>query len=253
VTQIGVAPVIVGKGVVTGVVTGVGMGVGTVGKGVKSIFKKEGSKITIEEPVVLEVPSASVSQPVPVSAVQLGQNGAGSGSAMASPQRSTSPPVSNITLPGTLRVEVIEGSDLMAADGDPVRPYVIASIGEAEHKTKHVSKTNTPLWNESFLFNPVGPETSILHIEVFDHKTIGKDKPLGDADVEIWKHLQPNSQSLTVSSVVKVDLRQGFGKITLRLEFEMNAGRAASISSGDRAFGSKSLFSLRNVSRPTFD
>jgi Ca2+-dependent lipid-binding protein len=148
-TQIGVTPVVVGKGVVTGVVTGVGMGVGTVGKGVKSIFKKEGSKITIEEPVVLEVPSASVSQPVPVSAVQLGQNGAGSGSAMAFPQRSTSPPVSNyssITLPGTLRVEVIEGSDLMAADGDPVRPYVVASIGETEHKTKHVSKTNTPLW-----------------------------------------------------------------------------------------------------------
>ena len=39
--------------------------------------------------------------------------------------------------------------------------------------------------NESFIFNGIGPETQILHIEVFDHKTLAKDKSIGDADVEV--------------------------------------------------------------------
>jgi hypothetical protein len=145
-TQIGAAPVGVGKGVVTGV----GAGVGAVGKGVMNIFKKEGSRAVVEEQVVHEVSSAPAPQPVPVlAAQQLGQNGAPSGSVVASTQRSTSPPVpssGSTILLGTLRVEVIDGQDLMAADGDQVKPYVIASIGETEYKTKHVSKTNTPVW-----------------------------------------------------------------------------------------------------------
>jgi len=140
-TQIGTAPVGVGKGVVSGV----GAGVGVVGKGVKSIFKKEGSKGVIEEHIVQEVQSSS-----PMSASgELVQNGAATGSVVAVTQPPTSPPVPSFnseTPLGTLRVEVIDGHDLMAADGDQVRPYVIASIGETEHKTKHVSKTNTPVW-----------------------------------------------------------------------------------------------------------
>lgn len=141
-TQIGAAPVGVGKGVVSGV----GAGVGVVGKGVMSIFKKEGSKAVIEEHVVQEVLSTS---PDPASNPQLAQNGAASGSAVALAQPSSPPPipgVGSVTLPGILRVEVIGGNDLMAADGDQVRPYVIASIGETDYKTKHVSKTNNPVW-----------------------------------------------------------------------------------------------------------
>jgi hypothetical protein len=140
-TQIGTAPVGVGKGVVSGV----GVGVGVVGKGVKGIFKKENSKAIIEEHIVQEIPSES---PIPVSDPQLAQNGTASISAVALHQP-TSPPipsVSSVTLPGILRVEVIDGHDLMSSDGDQVKPYVIASVGEAEHKTKHVSKTNTPVW-----------------------------------------------------------------------------------------------------------
>ena len=133
-TQIGIAPVGVGKGVVSGV----GAGVGAVGKGVKNIFKKEGTKVVMEDHSVTEVPAASVEQPIPVPA---GPNGAASGS--GSPP---APSSSSVTLPGILRVDVIDGHDLMASDGDQVKPYVIASIGETEHKTKHVSKTNAPTW-----------------------------------------------------------------------------------------------------------
>ena len=133
-TQIGIAPVGVGKGVVSGV----GTGVGAVSKGVKSIFKKETPKVVMEEYSVHEALAASVPQPIPVPA---GQNGPASSS--ASPP---APSSSAVTSTGTLRVDIIDGHELMAPDGDQVKPYVIASIGETECRTKHVSKTNTPSW-----------------------------------------------------------------------------------------------------------
>ena len=144
-TQIGAAPVNVSKGVVSGVGVGAGVVGGVVGKGVMSIFKKEGSRTIVEEQVAQGVLSAS---PDTSSDPQLAQNGAASGSGVAASSL-PSPPIlgaNSVTPPGTLRVEVIGGQDLMAPDGDQVKPYVIASIGETEHKTKHVSKTNTPVW-----------------------------------------------------------------------------------------------------------
>jgi hypothetical protein len=71
-------------------------------------------------------------------------------------------------------------------------------------KKKHAGETVTPEWyaplcatflklcfirlrnetrNETFDF-PVGPTTSKLHVSVFDHKTLGKDKCLGGAEVD---------------------------------------------------------------------
>jgi len=51
--------------------------------------------------------------------------------------------------------------------------------------------------NESFTFNGVGPETHILHIAVFDHKTLGKDKFVGDADVEVGSFVEYQGSILT--------------------------------------------------------
>ena len=142
-TQIGAAPVGVSKSVVSGVGVGVGVVGGVVGKNVMSLFKKEGSRAIAEEQLVQGVLSVS---PDTASDPQLAQNGAASGSGV---QSLPSPPfsgVNSMTLPGTLRVEVVGGSDLTGGDGDLVKPYVIASVGETEQKTKHVSKTNNPVW-----------------------------------------------------------------------------------------------------------
>jgi hypothetical protein len=38
--------------------------------------------------------------------------------------------------------------------------------------------------NESFEF-PVGASTTKLHVLIFDHKTLGKDKALGEAEVDV--------------------------------------------------------------------
>jgi hypothetical protein len=40
------------------------------------------------------------------------------------------------------------------------------------------------LRNEAFDFH-VGPSTPKLYVSIFDHKTLGKDKALGDADVDV--------------------------------------------------------------------
>jgi len=139
-TQIGAAPVGVSKSVVSGVGLGVGVVGGVVGKNVMSMFKKEGSRAIAEEQLVQGVLSVS---PDTASDPQLAHNGAASGSGAQPLPSPPIPSVNSATIPGTLRVEVVGGHDLMAADGDQVKPYVIASVGE---KTKHVSKTNTPVW-----------------------------------------------------------------------------------------------------------
>lgn len=42
--------------------------------------------------------------------------------------------------------------------------------------------------NESFSF-PAGPSTPKLHVKVYDHKTLGKDKSVGEADVDVSQPL----------------------------------------------------------------
>jgi hypothetical protein len=120
--------------------------------------------------------------------------------------------------------------------------------------------------NETFEFL-VEPSTTKLHILIFDHKTLGKDRPLGDADVDvssksahsfkpnpylpfqIWKHIQPVSSS---AANVAVEIKNGHGNLTLRLAFSTEPialGRKSSVSyadhSGTGTLTSPSRFSLR--------
>ena len=130
--------------------------------------------------------------------------------------------------------------------------------------------------NESFDF-PCSAATPRLYAELFDHHTIGKDKPLGEAEVDvrisvsylafrlthlasdqIWQHIQPVGQS---AADVFVEMRgEGKGILKLRLSFDSDppSGRK-SFSSGDRSmFVSPSKFSVRGrratgVERPKDD
>jgi hypothetical protein len=54
------------------------------------------------------------------------------------------------------------------------------------------------LRNETFDF-PVGPSTPKLYVSIFDHKTLGKDKSLGDAEVDVSTNIHLSSQALTPS------------------------------------------------------
>jgi Ca2+-dependent lipid-binding protein len=113
--------------------------------------------------------------------------------------------------PGTLRVTVLDAKDLSQSD---VKPYATIRLGDKEFKTKHV-KSLTPEWNESFIF-AASALTPKLFVWIHDHKTLAKDKELGEGEVDIWRHVKAQGIS---SNDVMIDLKNG-GLVRLRLEFD---------------------------------
>ncbi|KAI3622799.1 transmembrane protein [Moniliophthora roreri] len=214
-TQIGGLPVQAGKGVFHGVT--------------KHVFRRGDKEEVVE---VDEVPSGQASQPVaPESFPINAHERAGSGG----------------NDPGTLRVTVIDGKDLSQGD---VKPYAVLRVGDKESKTKHAGKTSQPEWNESFTF-AASQLTPKMYVWVHDHKTLRKDELLGDGEVDLWRHLNPDQIS---AAEVTVELHNGNGLVRLRVEYDPSAkfGRQSSISSGsgermDRtmSISSPSRFSLR--------
>jgi Ca2+-dependent lipid-binding protein len=138
--------------------------------------------------------------------------------------------------PGALKVTVISAKDLSTSD---VKPYVTARLGDREHKTKH-SKSANPEWNETFVFS-ASQLTPKLYIWIHDHKTLGKDKQLGEAEIDIWRHVNPGS---VPAADVTAELREGQGIVRLRLEYDSDG--SSSLSSLERQHThSPSRFSLR--------
>lgn len=183
VTTIGGLPVSAGKGVF---------------QGVAGVFKNR--EASIPDPISPTTPFPAI------------------GSAEAAHGSTTSLPfVENAVVtapePGSLRVTVLNAKDLSHND---VKPYVTLRVGDREVKTKHTQKTHSPEWNESFVF-AVSTLMPKLFIWVHDHKTIGKDKEIGEGDVEIWQHVKPQGIS---SADINVELKQGSGVVRLRLEFD---------------------------------
>lgn len=148
--------------------------------------------------------------------------------------------------PGALRVTVVTAKDIGSGD---YKPYVTVRVADKEFKTKHGGKTATPEWNESFVFT-AGPATEKLYVWVHDHKTLGRDKLLGEGEVDIWRHI--NNSGVSAAEVL-VELAEGQGQLTLRLEFDPTTNpdisRVSTSSDGliyrTMSMSSPSRFSLR--------
>ncbi|KAG8900315.1 hypothetical protein FRB99_006120 [Tulasnella sp. 403] len=228
-TQLGAVPFGAGKGVVHGV--------GSVGKFAKGVFSKpksiderdessEGSEVAAGQVSAPAVPS--IQKPAPnVATLAPGREGG---------------PES-----GMLKVAVLGAKDLSTMGESSVKPYLVLRAGKEEFKTKHTGKTLTPEWDEVFNV-AVSSETKSLNASIYDHKTLGKDKQLGEADIDIWRHLQANGSSLVLAADVWLELRSGTGQLHVRLEFERGLTRSltGNSSGGSRVAlgGSPSRFSL---------
>jgi hypothetical protein len=186
-TAIGSAPISAGKGVLQGVA-----GVFKRGKDSEDEHNFFGlglgsSSASESKAVAPNIPGTQISQPVG-EGEQLPVVAASETNGHSAPQE-----------PGVLRVSILEAKDLTG--GPDVKPYAVVRLGEKEFKTKHAGKTVAPEWyvrsqttcttltrcrcrNESFEF-AVGPSTTRLHVLIFDHKTLGKDKSLGEAEVDV--------------------------------------------------------------------
>jgi Ca2+-dependent lipid-binding protein len=153
VTQVGNAPVAVGKGVIGGVgVAGKGVagGVGAVGKGVKGLFGgRKGSdadaSLLASAPVIQEPPSTQITEPIAGAPATASSHATGY-TLDNSSQTFPKTPTSGNPMEGVLRVTVQSGKDLADSDGDQVRPYVMLSMGGKKFETKHLSKTNNAEW-----------------------------------------------------------------------------------------------------------
>ncbi|KAJ3886025.1 C2 domain-containing protein [Lentinula edodes] len=223
-TQIGGLPMSAGKGVFHGV-TGI----------LKKGHKGDGS----DDSSVPDFPAGQQSHPIGTSELATS-----AGNPFPPSSSSDNLPVSSNNEPGTLRVTVIDAKDLAGGDA---KAYAVIRVGDKEQKTKHSGKTASPEWNESFNF-AASSLTPKLYVWIHDHKTLGKDKLLGDAEVDIWRHI--SSEGVTAAEVT-VELHNGSGLLRLRLEFDASVNpltRRSSTSSGDRANTSRTL-SIASPSR----
>ncbi|KAH9487059.1 hypothetical protein JR316_0001125 [Psilocybe cubensis] len=220
-TTLGGLPVNAGKGVF---------------HGVTGVFKRSGGdKDVVEEAagVPADLPTGQASQPVGVS------DHMQSGHANFPSSESNGHAAVAINEPGTLRVTVLDAKDLPHHD---VKPYATVRLGDKEHKTKHTGKTDSPEWNESFIF-AASAMTPKMFIWLHDHKTLGKDKEIGEGEIDIWRHIKPVGIS---SADVFVELRQG-GLVRLRFEFDAssnpNLSSSASTHSGEQMTRTTSILS----------
>ncbi|OSD05892.1 tricalbin [Trametes coccinea BRFM310] len=194
-TQIGHLPVGAGKGVL---------------QGVTGVFKKHGNSSGSEsEDDRPEPPAGVVSKQVDYAAE------GGSPTAPSANFPTVNEGGAHSKDPGTLRVVVQDAKDLSTSD---IKPYVVVRVGDKEQKTKHSHKTATPEWNESFAFAAAPATQPKMFVWVYDHKTLGKDKLLGSADIDIWQHLQPGEA--VPSRDLTIELREGQGLLHLRLEYD---------------------------------
>jgi len=87
---------------------------------------------------------------------------------------------------GNVHLEIIQAKDLIKADLiGKSDPYAVVTYGDDKIKTKTIKNNLNPQWNfeADIPIDPNGPST--LKIEVFDDDKLGKDKPLGAADIDI--------------------------------------------------------------------
>ncbi|KAK0208431.1 C2 domain-containing protein [Desarmillaria ectypa] len=221
-TQVGVLPLSAGKGVI---------------QGVTGLFK---SKEADEVPAIPELPAGQASVPI----VQTDTLGTLGNRTLPDTKSKTS--LDGTHEPGTLRVTVMDAKDLSSTDS---KPYATIRLGDKEFKTKHSGKTATPEWDETFTF-AAGPYISKIYVWVYDHKTLGKDKLLGDGEIDIWRHIQPEEAS---AADVFLELREGQGLMRLRLQYDPTQNPLGRSSMGSRenvmhrtvSIASPSRFSIR--------
>jgi Ca2+-dependent lipid-binding protein len=89
---------------------------------------------------------------------------------------------------GTIQVKLQGAAGLKATDlNGKSDPYAVLSLGGKQHKSKVVSKTLNPRWDECFTFEgTLGELTSeSLQVEIFDKDRITRDDSLGSASINL--------------------------------------------------------------------
>jgi len=123
-------------------------------------------------------------------------------------------------------VHVINGHDLRDRELiGKMDPYVIVKYADESFKSQVVKNGGTnPTWDHFFEFNVKNEETDEpVRFEVFDHKTIGKDRQVGRADIALdllVKHAGGKEEGHTFDLVHFDNPEEKAGKIQVGIRYE---------------------------------
>ncbi|KAF7731922.1 hypothetical protein EC973_007753 [Apophysomyces ossiformis] len=125
----------------------------------------------------------------------------------------------------TIQVTLLEARNLKAMDrGGTSDPYARVRVnGKILHKTRHIKKTLTPSWEESFT-TKIGSDRSVLEIMVKDYNKLN-DVDIGEANLDVWKSL--NNQTSFDGWLPLTP--EGTGEVHVRVEVVQESGIAGRV------------------------
>eukprot|EP00794_Sanderia_malayensis_P003076 gene3076-3541_t len=135
---------------------------------------------------------------------------------------------------GVLKIEVIEAEDLMARDinvfsKNTSDPYVVLHVGQRSFKTKEMTETLSPVWNEAYELFIDNSQGRKIKVEVFDKDRGTSDESLGRTEISISKIVQKGITDLwlPLEGVKK-------GKIHLRCQWFKFSSKASDLAKTDK-------------------
>ncbi|KAI5453154.1 Tricalbin-2 [Naganishia albida] len=126
----------------------------------------------------------------------------------------------------TINITCVKAS-LTGAGNHETKPYAQLTLGRKSYKTGHAKRPDAE-WSETFKFG-LEENDYRLSVKVFDHKTLGKDREIGHASLDISRYLQAGR------STEEIHLDNGQGQVVLVFEpvmaSQLDGRRTPSIAS----------------------
>ena len=93
------------------------------------------------------------------------------------------------------KLSIFSAHDLINVDMfDKSDPYCIVKwCGNQIGKTRTIDNTCFPIWNEEFIVTLPETNEGLLRIDLYDHDTFGKHKPLGSVEIKVGGKSNPNA------------------------------------------------------------
>ncbi|PNX75673.1 ADP-ribosylation factor GTPase-activating protein agd12-like [Trifolium pratense] len=85
---------------------------------------------------------------------------------------------------GTLKVKVVQGTNLAIRDMMTSDPYVVLKLGEQTVQTTVIKSNLNPIWNEELTLS-VPQQYGTISLKVFDQDLFSADDIMGEADIDL--------------------------------------------------------------------
>jgi len=146
---------------------------------------------------------------------------------------------------GNVHLELTQAKNLVKADMiGKSDPYAVVSYGDENLRTKTVKNNLNPQWDfaADIPVDPNGPRN--IKIDLFDDDKLGKDKPLGSADIDIPALI--NNATLKDSWIPLAGVKSGHIQVSADfVPYDENSSRKPS-KSGGKLIPEKERDGMRN-------